>query len=54
MYQYMNNEPMTIYGDGEQTRAFSYIDDNLEPFWNAAVLPQASKESKSDTIKTRC
>jgi len=44
MYQYMNNEPMTIYGDGEQTRAFSYIDDNLEPFWNAAVLPQASKE----------
>jgi UDP-glucose 4-epimerase len=44
MYQYMNNEPMTIYGDGTQTRAFSYIDDNLEPFWNAAVLPQASKE----------
>ena len=44
MYQYINNEPMTIYGDGTQTRAFSYIDDNLEPFWNAAVLPQASKE----------
>jgi UDP-glucose 4-epimerase len=44
MYQYMNNEPMAIYGDGTQTRAFSYIDDNLEPFWNAAVLPQASKE----------
>ena len=35
---------MTIYGDGSQTRAFSYIDDNLEPFWNAAILPQASKE----------
>ena len=44
MYQYMNNEPMAIYGDGTQTRAFSYIDDNLEPFWNAAILPQASKE----------
>jgi UDP-glucose 4-epimerase len=44
MYQYMNNEPMAIYGDGTQTRAFSYIDDNLEPFWNAAVSPQASKE----------
>ena len=44
MYQHMNNEPMTIFGDGKQTRAFSYIDDNLEPFWNAAVLPQASKE----------
>jgi UDP-glucose 4-epimerase len=44
MFQYMNGEPMTIFGDGEQTRAFSYIDDNLEPFWNAAILPQASKE----------
>jgi len=44
MYQYLNNEPMTIFGDGNQTRAFSYIDDNLEPFWNAAVSPQASKE----------
>jgi len=44
MYQHLNNQPMTIYGDGTQTRAFSYIDDNLEPFWNAATLPQASKE----------
>jgi UDP-glucose 4-epimerase len=44
MFQYMNGEPMTIFGDGRQTRAFSYIDDSLEPLWNAAVLPQASKE----------
>ena len=35
---------MTIFGDGEQTRAFSYIDDSLEPLWNAAVRSQASKE----------
>jgi UDP-glucose 4-epimerase len=44
MYQYMNGEPMTIFGDGMQTRAFSYIDDNLEPFWNAAIRDKASKE----------
>lgn len=44
MYQVLNNLPMTIYGDGEQTRAFTYIDDNLEPLWNAAVFPNASKE----------
>ena len=44
MYQHLNNEPMTIFGDGTQTRAFSYIDDSLEPLWNAAVLPYASKE----------
>jgi UDP-glucose 4-epimerase len=35
---------MTIFGDGEQTRAFSYIDDSLEPLWNAAIRPEASKE----------
>ena len=44
MYQHLNGEPMTIFGDGEQTRAFSYIDDSLEPLWNAAIRPQASKE----------
>jgi UDP-glucose 4-epimerase len=35
---------MTIFGDGEQTRAFSYIDDSLEPLWNAAVKKEASKQ----------
>lgn len=44
MYQYMNNEPMTIFGDGEQKRAFSYIDDCLEPLWKSGVDPRASKE----------
>jgi UDP-glucose 4-epimerase len=44
MYQYLNKKPMTIFGDGEQTRAFSYIDDILEPLWNSAILPNASKE----------
>ena len=44
MYQYINNEPMTIFGDGEQKRAFSYIDDNLEPLWKSAILPEASKQ----------
>lgn len=44
MYQILNKQPMLIYGDGEQTRAFSFIDDCLEPFWNAAVLEKASKQ----------
>lgn len=44
MNKIIHNEPLLIYGDGEQTRAFSYIDDNLLPFWNAAILPEASKE----------
>ena len=44
MYQKLNNKPLTIYGDGEQTRAFTYIDDDLECLWNAAVFPSASKQ----------
>ena len=44
MHQKLNNKHLTIYGDGKQTRAFSYIDDCLEPMWNAAVLESASKE----------
>lgn len=44
MYQHLNGMPLSIFGDGEQKRAFSYIDDCLEPLWNAAVLPQASKQ----------
>ena len=44
MFQHLNEEPMSIFGDGEQTRAFSYIDDSLAPLWRAAIEPKASKE----------
>ena len=44
MYQILHNEPILIYGDGEQSRAFTYVEDNLEPLWNAAVLDGASKQ----------
>jgi UDP-glucose 4-epimerase len=44
MYQHTINEPMTIFGDGTQTRAFSYIDDSLEPLWKASQDIRASKE----------
>jgi UDP-glucose 4-epimerase len=44
MNLHLNGKPLSIYGDGEQTRAFSYIDDSIEPLWNAAILPQASKQ----------
>jgi UDP-glucose 4-epimerase len=62
MYQHLNGEPMTIFGDGEQTREFCFIDDALEPLWKAAIEPKASKQiinlggieeiSIKDAIKT--
>jgi UDP-glucose 4-epimerase len=36
MYQLMNKQNPTIFGDGSQVRAFSYVDDALIPFWNAS------------------
>lgn len=31
----MNNQDITIYGDGSQTRTFCYVDDNIEATVNA-------------------
>jgi UDP-glucose 4-epimerase len=44
MYQHLNKQKLTIFGDGEQRRAFSYIDNCLEPFWKAATDERASKQ----------
>jgi len=44
MFQHLNGEKMTIFGDGNQKRAFSYIDDIIHPLWNAAIKKEASKE----------
>ena len=44
MYLSLCDKPITIYGDGEQTRAFSYIDDCLSSFWAAAINSCASKQ----------
>lgn len=44
MYQYMNGEPMSIFGDGKQTRAFTFIDDTLEPMWKVGNQTNCSNE----------
>jgi len=44
MYQNLTNKPLTIYGDGSQTRAFSYIDDCVPFFWKGAIDDKASKQ----------
>jgi UDP-glucose 4-epimerase len=44
MCQYMNEEPMSIFGDGKQTRAFSYINDILEPMWKSGTQENCSEE----------
>jgi UDP-glucose 4-epimerase len=38
MNRIMRREPLYVYGDGEQTRAYSYIGDSLPAFLRAAEL----------------
>lgn len=42
----LNNEDITIYGDGSQTRTFCFIDNNVEACINAAF----SDEHANDTL----
>jgi UDP-glucose 4-epimerase len=44
MNQVMKGEPMTLFGDGTQTRAFSYIDDVAPIIASAPLVPQAINE----------
>ncbi|WP_448518563.1 NAD-dependent epimerase/dehydratase family protein [Rhodoflexus sp.] len=44
MNQIMQNAPMTIFGDGTQTRAFSYIDDVAIPIAQCVNVPEAYNE----------
>ena len=44
MYQHLNGEPFTIFGKGEQKRAFSYVDDCLAPLWEAGTSDRASRQ----------
>jgi len=44
MWQASSGLPMTIYGDGLQCRAFSYIDDIMSPLFKAATESAAKNE----------
>lgn len=44
MNKALNDKPFTIYGDGEQTRAFTYIDNILPCLWKAAKSQNAKNE----------
>lgn len=41
MNQILQNKPMSIYGDGEQMRAFSYVGDIVGPIASAAWIEKA-------------
>jgi UDP-glucose 4-epimerase len=40
----LNNKPIPIHGDGQQTRSFTYVDDTVAGLHAAAVRPEARGE----------
>jgi UDP-glucose 4-epimerase len=42
MNRIMRGEPVTVYGDGEQQRAFSFIEDSLPAYARAGFEPKAA------------
>lgn len=44
MNQIMQGLPMTVFGDGTQTRAFSYIDDVAIPIAKSVTIPKSYNE----------
>lgn len=44
MYKVLKGDPITVFGDGKQRRAFTYIDDVTEPMWKAGVDARASRQ----------
>jgi UDP-glucose 4-epimerase len=45
MNQIMNGQPLSVFGDGDQTRAFSYIDDVAPHIARAVDLPAAYNQT---------
>jgi UDP-glucose 4-epimerase len=45
MNQIMSGQPLTIFGDGEQTRAFSYIDDVAPHIAKCVAIPRTYGET---------
>ncbi|MGO9607084.1 MAG: NAD-dependent epimerase/dehydratase family protein [Candidatus Binataceae bacterium] len=44
MNQALSNEPMTIFGDGTQTRAFSYVDNVSSTIARSVQIPEARNQ----------
>lgn len=44
MWRFTHSLPLLIYGDGEQVRAFTYIDDIVEPLYHAGIWLQANRK----------
>ena len=50
--QALKGEPITIYGDGGQTRSFCYVDDLIEALVRLMDSPTASPARSTSATRT--
>ena len=50
--QALNGEPLTIYGDGEQTRSFCYVDDLIEGIYQFLISDQHGPINIGNPVET--
>ena len=46
--QALKNEPLTVYGDGNQTRSFCYVSDLIDGILRLLMMPDRADESIAD------
>ena len=51
-FQAIENKPITVYGDGTDTRDYVYIDDIIQGLWNSENLPKGEAINLATGIST--
>ena len=46
--QALKNQPLTVYGDGKQTRSFCYVSDLIDGILRLLLMPDRGAESSAD------
>ena len=50
--QALRGEPLTIYGDGKQTRSFTYVQDEIEGFYRLLMSDEVYPVNIGNTVET--
>ena len=52
IHQALNKQPLTLYGDGTQTRSFTYVDDEIDGFYRLLMSDEVMPVNIGNTNET--
>jgi nucleoside-diphosphate-sugar epimerase len=52
--QALRGEPITVYGDGKQTRSFCYVDDQIGATSPSSTATSADRSTSATTSSSPC